>query len=477
VSIQAKSLARHVPKASLADEIAQALRRQTVSFHALPLSFGGSLRGSALKGAYQEILGTQWRGDLTVGAPYVDSFFFPKGSIAHAEARAASVFGADATLFLTAGTTLANQIAVESLASNGTRVLIDKATHQSIHFSLDRLRARVDYIESRLLCLDSERTSFALIDVLSKVEAAEKEGDPYRLLILNGQSYDGVIYNISTILRALSEFAPSLRNIIVDEAWGSWSYLDHELRQSTAIYAARLPDLAGRYNIIATQSAHKSLSALRQGSLIHAVGDGGLGALVRAARYKHHTTSPNFAILASLDLACAQAETEGVRLVERAIRLASELRDRIAHDPLLDAYFVNETPSVEGLFQIDPSKISLNVSALTISPAEIRDVLYREFDIYINRTTVTSLLLNFHIGINEDDLDRLSEALRAIQKRYQTLPDRKRYATGFVIPYPPGVPLMVPGDEIRPSTLRRLHALQASGINLFTMDPSEPLPR
>jgi hypothetical protein len=79
--------------------------------------------------------------------------------------------------------------------------------------------------------------------------------------------------------------------------------------------------------------------------------------------------------------------------------------------------------------------------------------------------------LNFHIGIDDGDAKALLTALRLIQRRYVADRSAKQYSTGFVIPYPPGVPLLVPGEEINVGTRQRLLAAQAAGARIFTLEP------
>ncbi|CAO3424543.1 Orn/Lys/Arg family decarboxylase [Azospirillum doebereinerae] len=444
------------------------------SFHALPISRRSSIRTSALAASFDALFGSGLYTETTITAPPLDTFFFPHRSLARAEELAARAFGATGTLFVTVGTTASNQIALEALVTKpDVRVLADKGTHQSIHFALSDKHAAVDYIEPRVFCEDSERAALTLSDILDHAAAAERAGAPYDLLVLNGQSYDGVVYDIPAILTALAEASPSLTNILIDEAWGAWSYFHESTRIRTALHARNTTPLHARFNIVATQSAHKSLSALRQASLIHYSGDPALGERLRLARYRHHTTSPNYQILASLDLARAQMELEGRELVERSLRLARLVADTIAADPALSAFTVNDAAVPEALaghVRIDPTKLSLKVSGLSIGAPELRELLHSQHALYVNRCTRTSLLLNFHIGVLEDDALALLDALRAIQQRLLSPPAERRISTSFIIPYPPGVPIIVPGEEIGKDTLRRIEAVQSAGARIYTIE-------
>lgn len=469
-----QSTRQPIVETPLADALLAASANTRASFHALPISRRSSIRHSPLAPSFDALFGSGLYSETTITAPPLDTFFFPHRSLARAEELAARAFGATGTLFVTVGTTASNQIALEALVSKpDVKVLADKGTHQSIHFALSDKHAAVDYIEPRVFCEASERAALALSDILDNAAAAERAGAPYDLLVLNGQSYDGVVYDIPAILTALAEASPSLTNVFIDEAWGAWSYF-HEATQGRTALRGRAADPAlARFNIVATHSAHKSLSALRQASLIHYSGDPSLGERLRLARYRHHTTSPNYQILASLDLARAQMELEGRDLVERSFRLARLVADAVASDPGLSAFTVNDgsvPASLAGHVAIDPTKLSLKVSGLTIGAPELRERLYNLHALYVNRCTPTSLLLNFHIGVLEEDALALLDALRTIQQRLSSPPEVRRISTSFIIPYPPGVPIIVPGEEIGSDTLRRIEAVQSAGARIYTIE-------
>lgn len=457
----------------LVDALLDLPRTTRASFHALPISCGRSVRGSGFAPKFHALFGHSLGAEATVGAPYFDAFFFPQGALATAERMAAEAFGAQDTLFVTAGTTLSNQIAIEMLSRPGSRVLLDKGTHQSMHFALATRQARVDYVEPQMLCVHSERSAFHLDDLVARAAAAEEAGDPYALLVLNGQSYDGVIYNIPAILDAVLAASPSLAGVLVDEAWGAWTNFHPGLRASTALHAAWTLKRDQPLNIVVTHSAHKSMSALRQASYIHCVGDEDLGPMLRTARYRLHTTSPSYPILGSLDMARAQMATEGRALTERCVRLATLVAATIRTDPALNGFVVNDSalsPAVAAYARIDPTKLSLNVSRLPARPTEVRDLLHREHGYYVNRYTATSLLLNFHIGIDDDDVEGLLAALRSVQATILAQAGRTRISTSFLIPYPPGVPLVVPGEEVNADVMRRLNTLRSSGVHVFSVE-------
>lgn len=457
----------------LADKLAGLRRVAGRSFHALPLSGGASIAHSAWNAKFEELFGQDFlRSDLTITGKHFDSLFFSEGIIREAEELAAQLYGADQTLFVTTGTTTSNQIAVTALCSPNGRALMDKNCHQSIHFSLNGLGARVDHLPPTLNCYDSGRSVLDLDNMLSKILCAQAIGDSYELIVLTAHSYEGIVYNVPAILEFLLANGVTTRRFVIDEAWGAANYFHEKLRpygaMSTTHLASLYPDLA----IAATQSAHKSLSCFRQASMIHFRGPASLAEKLRVTRFRLHTTSPSYPILASLDLARGQMQSSGLVMMQGAVTLAKQFEDAIITDPKLSSYRINrfDLPNQPFIYaNVAPMQVSLNVSELVASPLDIRDRLFEQYDIYINRLTQTSLLLNFHIGIDQNLVDELLAALRDLQRKLVPDWSLKTQAESFIVPYPPGVPLILPGEEVTPQLRHQLQDIARSGTRVFTI--------
>jgi arginine decarboxylase len=462
----------HSINAPFAKELIKQQNNLKSSFHALPIGGYKSLNNKKIFEIYSKIYGESEKSEITLSGNALDSFFFPTKSLLQAERLAAQSFGADTTLFVTCGTTIANAIALAGLLQGPKiRVLADKGTHQSIHFCLADRNALVDYVEPQVFCNNSERSSVALDDITEALRAAERAKNPYRLLILNGHTYDGVQYDMVTVLRAVRAASASLETVFVDEAWGAWSYFHPQTRGYTAICAGRALAEELGLQIVVTQSAHKSISALRQGSYVHVIGSHRLSERLREARYRIHTTSPSYAILASLDLARAQMDIEGADLVENCLRLARKLEHAIETNPRLSAYALNtwdKAPAHLPIIQ-DSTKISLNVSKIPLTVTEFKNFIFNEYGVYINRCTKTSVLINIHIGVKEKDIDNLISALEKIQEFYTNSTNAGLTSKSFVIPYPPGVPVLVPGEVIGEVYHAKLDSARRAGAHIFSI--------
>src|SRR5262249_36564278 len=133
----------------------------------------------------------------------------------------------------------------------------------------------------------------------------------------------------------------------------------------------------------------------------------------KEVQYQLHTTSPSYPILASLELARAQAVAEGAEQIEHALRLAERIRSAIRNDPALAGYRVNEsTELLDDCTWIDPLRISIDVGRLADRARTVRVFLFLDHGVSLNHVTCTALLANIHIGIDEAGVERLLHGLR-----------------------------------------------------------------
>ena len=451
-----------------------ALRETTRhSFHALPIFQGNSIGGGVIGAKYRALFGDNLFGtELTVTGKLFDNFFFSKSAIRESEDLAAALFGADGTLFVTTGTTTSNQIAISALHQCGRPVLIDKSCHQSIHFYLDTLKARVHYIKPQFYCAQSERSAWSIASLMEAVGNAERAGQSYDTIVLTAQSYEGLIYDIPKILRQLLDAGTRTRKFLIDEAWGSANYFNPALAESTAMHVGGLmhdyPDL----EVVCTQSAHKSLSTLRQASMIHFRGGERLRERLNIAKFRVHSTSPSYPILVSLDMARAQMEEEGECLVGNALALAEDCRRRLQSGPQWSCYALNSLPDLGRMNRFiheDPCKLSIDIQALGLTASEVQGYLHREQGVYINRITKGSILLNFHIGVTADAVEAVLDGLAFLQAQQVSRSLEKIDSDRFIIPYPPGVPLVVPGESITDDIMKKMEEIRKTGISLLTI--------
>jgi arginine decarboxylase len=413
--------------------------------------------------------------DLSVSVPMLDSLMEPRGVIAEAQTMAAKAFGARRTFFATNGTSTANKVIFQTLLAPGEKLLLDRNCHKSVHHGVVLSGAHPIYLNS------SVNRKYSLYGPVAKktiAEALERHPDA-EAMILTSCTYDGLRYDLAPIIEAAH--AKGVK-VIIDEAWYGFARF-HPAFRPTAIEAGA---------DYATQSTHKVMSAFSQASMIH-VNDIGFNEHIFRENFNMHTsTSPQYAMIASLDVARKQMVMEGYKLLTRTLALAKELRKQVNSTGVfrvleLDELLPDEVKN-DGI-QLDPTKVTVDISSCGYTVEELQRELFERFNIQVEKSTFNTLTLLLTIGTTRSKLSRLYDALmriaregRAPQRLYQfpDLPDftRLRFLprdayycggesvplldekdnvnTGLVdrvmadqiTPYPPGIPVLVPGQLI-----------------------------
>jgi arginine decarboxylase len=341
--------------------------------------------------------------------------------------------------------------------------------------------ANVVYLEAYPLNEYSMYGAVPLREIKSKLLALRRAGklDRVKMMSLTNCTFDGVVYDVERVMEECLAIKPDLV-FLWDEAWFAFAGFHPVYRTRTAMASARalrerlhepdymrrfekylaaetadapsddelldrrlIPDPArARVRVYATQSTHKTLTSLRQGSMIHAFDqdfDQKVAVPFHEAYMAHTSTSPNYQILASLDLGRRQVALEGVELVQRQIENAMHLRDAIDNHPLLSKYMrclgtsdlIPEEyrpshipqPLRSGLrnmmaawgqdeFVLDPSRITLSIGRTGYDGDTFkRQQLMDRYGIQINKTSRNSVLFMTNIGTTRSSVAFLVEVL------------------------------------------------------------------
>ncbi len=598
------------------DNLKRYAQRPMGTFHALPVARGKSIFKSNWIRDMGEFYGANLflaESSATTGG--LDSLLEPTGNIKVAQDKAARALGGDRSFFVTNGTSTANKIVHQALLTPGDIVLIDRDCHKSHHYGLVIAGAQPLYIDAFPLTAYSMYGSLAIKPIKRALLRLKAEGklDRAKLVVLTNCTFDGHVANVKRTMLECLAIEPDLI-FLWDEAWFGFARFSPFLRRRTAMGAAaairelmRDPEYRRRYEtfrshvgtlnaddpalldmellpdpdevrvrVWETDSVHKSMSALRQGSII-VVADQDfhtVEASFKEAFFTHTSTSPNLQIIASLDLARRQMELEGYELVGRAVQLAIEARRQINTHPLISKYFRVATPAemipadyrasgftdwgapgwtmadtIHALdtdeFYLDPTRLTLLCGAAAYDGTQLKSLLASDYDIQLNKTSRNSVLVQMNINNTRSDLAHLMKTLADIARAIETrlaeggdearaafaarvkslvddvpdLPDFQRFhdafrddpksltqeghmreayymaydaanceyiklhstdiddrlANGpelvsakFVIPYPPGFPIMVPGQVITKEIItfmRKLDVKEIHGYN------------
>lgn len=591
-------------------------RQPTGVFHAMPISRGKSISKSHWIKDMLHFYGMNiFLAETSATSGGLDSLLQPHGPIKKAQELAARAFGAKQTYFVTNGTSTSNKIVVQALVRPDDIVLIDRDCHKSHHYGMVLTGARVSYLDSYPLHDYSMYGAVPISEIKERLLVYKEAGvlDKVRMLLLTNCTFDGIVYNVERVMEECLAIKPDLI-FLWDEAWFAFATFVPTYRKRTAMatadqllkkyrtdayreeYAAFLertkdmdnealakeyllpnPDLV-RIRVYATQSTHKSLTSLRQGSMIHVYDQDfrhKVSSSFSEAFMTHTSTSPNYQILASLDVGRRQVELEGFEMVQHQIELAMAIRERVATHPLLKKYFrillakdmipaqyrqsgieayydpesgwVNNNLELawdQDDFVVDPTRLTLYLGKTGVDGDTFKNrYLMDKYGIQINKTSRNTVLFMTNIGTTRSSVAFLLEVLvriasdlesehedasfaesRMLERRIHSLseelpplpdfshfskeflnteteqptPDgkmRKAYflatdlenceyfplnegliskemATGrelvsasFVIPYPPGFPILVPGQVISQEILDFMKALDVKEIH------------
>ena len=537
------------------------------SWHTPGHGGGVAYRKSPVGQAFHQFFGENTlRSDLSVSVPELGSLLDHTGPVAEAEARAARNFGADHSFFVINGTSTANKIVWHAMVGRDDLVLVDRNCHKSILHAIIMTGAIPLY-------LTPERNELGIIGpiplsefspeaIRAKIDAhplARGREARIKLAVITNSTYDGLCYNAEQIKRALGD---SVEVLHFDEAWYAYAAF-HEF------YAGRYAMGTGRQGdgplVFSTHSTHKMLAAFSQASMIH-VQDNGARMLDRErfneAFMMHISTSPQYGILASLDVASAMMEgPAGRSLIQETFdealsfrRALNNVRQNLAAD---DWWFrIWQAPEADSLDELrvedwvlqpgadwhgfedvaddymllDPIKVTLVMPGLTAGgrldeqgiPAAVVSRFLWERGLVVEKTGLYSFLVLFSMGITKGKWSTLltellefkrhfdanlplSEALpsvarlggaryqgmglrdlceelhhcyrenataKALKRMYTQLPDFAmtparaydhlvrgqveavsidqlpgRVAASMLVPYPPGIPLIMPGER------------------------------
>jgi arginine decarboxylase len=453
-------------------------------------SSGESLRGSPWVNDFYEFMGEHvFDADLSVSVPMLDSLMDPKGVILEAQAMAAKAYGARRTFFATNGTSTANKVIFQTLLAPGEKLLLDRNCHKSVHHGVVLSGAQPVYLDS---ALNRKYGLYGPVPKKTIVEAIEKHPDA-EALILTSCTYDGLRYDLAPVIEAAH--AKNIK-VIIDEAWYGFARFHPDFRP-TALEAGA---------DYATQSTHKVLSAFSQASMIHVNDPGFKEHLFRENFNMHTSTSPQYGLIASLDVARKQAVMEGYKLLSRTLSLAKELREQINSTRVFRvlelADLLPDEVRDDGIL-LDPTKVTIDVSGCGYTVEDLQKELFERYNIQVEKSTFNTLTLLLTIGTTRSKVSRLYDALMRIARegraprrlvrtaeipgftRLRYLPRDAFYCGGEllpvfderervnkalaqrvcadqIVPYPPGIPALVPGQVITPEVAQYLGDLLGS---------------
>jgi arginine decarboxylase len=308
------------------------------SWHTPGHGGGVAFRKSPVGQLFYEFFGENTlRSDISVSVGKLGSLLDHTGPIAEGERNAARIFGSDETLFVVGGTSTANKIVWHGTVGKGDLVLCDRNCHKSILHSLIMTGATPIYLVPSRNALGIigpiSRDQFTAKSIKQKIAAspfAKETNGKVRLMVMTNSTYDGLCYNVDEIKKTIGD---SVEVLHFDEAWYAYANF-HEFYDGYHAISSEQPARSPHAITFATQSTHKLLAAWSQASMLHVqhAQDQRLDmARFNEAFMMHTSTSPQYGIIASCDVAAAMMEQPAGRaLVQETIDEALSFRRAMA---------------------------------------------------------------------------------------------------------------------------------------------------
>ena len=297
----------------------------------------GFLRSPAGVALYKFFGENMFRSDLSISVPELGSLLDHEGAAGDAERNSARVFGADQTYYVLNGTSTVNQIIWRSRVVNGDIALVDRNCHKSLNYAMTITGAFPVYMiprRNKLGIIGPVRLSeFTPESIRAKIEKsalipADLKNAGVKMSALTNSTYDGICYNTVKIKERLEQ---SVENLHFDEAWYAYAkfhpvYKHHFGMESGPVKPEDPP-------IFCSQSTHKLLTAFSQASMLHVKNGGKVKidpVLFNESYMMHGSTSPQYNMIASLDVATKMMDDNGKIMMHDIIREAVQLRKEVA---------------------------------------------------------------------------------------------------------------------------------------------------
>jgi arginine/lysine/ornithine decarboxylase len=470
-------------KTPLFDAMVALAESRKVSFHT-----PGHKSGKGISTRFRKFVGSKiFSIDLTT-LDEVDSLQKPKGVIKEAQSLAARAYGADHSFFLVNGTTGGNHAMILATCGPKDKVLVGRNAHKSVLAGLIFSGAQpVFYLPE----VDANLKMTLNVSYEATVAAIDAHPDA-KVLFVTSPNYYGICADLEQIV----DYAHQKGLVVlVDEAHGP-HFKFHPSLPSAAMEAGA---------DIAVQSTHKIIGGMTQASMLHAQGTRidmtTLGAVLRFVQ----STSPSYILMASLDLARMQMATEGYKLLDKAVKLAEEGRSRINRIPGVFCLTYDDvvSPLFSKMGGFDVTKLTLRVFDLGLSGYQASQILNTKYHIQVEMADAMNVLVIVSIGDRRDDIHRLVEALRDMSKEYfghakplailqeiglppiggqahmtprvaffsdyHYLPLAEAcgaIASEMVTVYPPGIPLLIPGEVVTSEVIAYIQNMDRIGATI-----------
>ena len=415
----------------------------------------------------------------------LDNLCHPISVIRQAEELAASAFGAAHAFLMVGGTTSSVQSMVLSACKRGDEIILPRNVHRSVINALVLCGAVPVYVNPEV----DRRLGISLGMEQEQVAKAIREHPGAVAVLVNNPTYYGVCSDLRAIVKMAHEAGMLC---LTDEAHGTHFYFGRNLPVSAMAAGADMTAV----------SMHKSGGSLTQSSLLLTgpqVSPGHVRQIINLTQ----TTSGSYLLMSSLDISRRNLALRGQEVFRKVVEMAEYAREEIN---AIGGYYAFGRELINGssVFDFDMTKLSVHTREIGLAGIEVYDILRDEYDIQIEFGDIGNILAYLSMGDRPQELERLVSALAEIRRRCQRDPsgllsqeyidpevvsspqeafyaDKKsiplRESVGyvcseFVMCYPPGIPILAPGERITPQILDYIEYARSKGCSLT--GPEDP---
>ena len=458
----------------------------------IPFHTPGHKQGIGMDLAFREFIGDNICSIDLTPMPGIDDLLQPTESILEAQRLAAEAYGADRSYFLINGSTSGNQCMMMTAINPGDQIAVPRNAHKSMLGGLVMSGGSPIYMHPEI----DEGLHMDHCVTPETVRQTLREHPDLKAVYVVSPTYYGVAADIAEIIRIAHEAG---KIVLVDEAWGPHFHFHPALPLSATAAGADL----------CINSTHKMLSAFSQCAMLHQKGNRVPIDRLEAVLKIFLSTSPNLPMVASLDVARKQMATEGQALLSRTIELAQETRRRL--NAIEGVYcFGEELKGNPGVFDFDPTKVTITVKSLGYTGYEASEILRKRYNVQVELADLFNVVALFTIGTSQSAAERLVQGVtdlaredrpvdifspsgileRRLESGSYKLPkippmrmlpreaflaesqpvrfrtSRGRICAETISPYPPGIPVIAPGEEITADVIDYLALELKAGVRM-----------
>jgi len=409
----------------------------------------------------------------------LDNLCHPVSVIKDAEILAADAFGAAYAFFMVGGTTSAVQSMIMYACKSGDKIIMPRNVHRSAINALILTGAVPVYVDPDV----NEQLGIALGMTTEQIEKAIRENPDAKAVMVNNPTY----YGICSDLRRITELAHARGMLVlVDEAHGTHFYFGENFPVTAMAAGADC----------ASVSMHKSGGSLTQSSFL-LMGKNINPDYMRQVINLTQTTSASYLLLSSLDISRKRLALSGREIFAQTVEMAEYAREEINN---IGGYYAYSRELINGdsVFDFDVSKLSVFTLPIGLAGIEVYDLLRDEYDIQIEFGDLGNILAYISVGDRKRDIERLISAMAEIRRRFgkteanmlsheyiapivSEAPRKAFYAdkvsvpldeaagkvcTEFVMCYPPGIPILAPGELITPEIIEYIKYAKEKGCQM-----------